>query len=169
MDWIAIAAISEIAGTIAVVVSLIYVGVQIKQNTTVARSTARQSVTELMVEAGSNMVQDSTLAAALLKNMKGEHLDDVERLRLLGHANISMRNFENIHYQFRTGMLTEEEWLGFKMNLGAVFEWPLIRTYWENEKQFFSPVFQAEIDSILESAPQNPDFHSHSYAFGKSV
>ena len=54
MNWQAIVAISEIIGTVAVVISLIYVGLQIKQSTIVARSTARQAVTELMLQSSTN-------------------------------------------------------------------------------------------------------------------
>lgn len=84
MNWDAVAAISEIVGTTAVVVSLIYVGIQIRQITAVARSSARQSITELMLGSTSSLVEDSALAAAFVKEMKGQKLGEVERLRLLG-------------------------------------------------------------------------------------
>ena len=164
MNWQAIVAISEIIGTVAVVISLIYVGLQIKQSTIVARSTARQAVTELMLQSSTNLVDDATLAAAFIKDLKGEQLDPVDRLRLFGRAYAAMRNWENMHYQYRTGMLTEDEWRGFRKNLEAVFEWPSIRTYWENEKQFYSPAFRAEVESILQSVGEPPTKLSHEYA-----
>ncbi len=163
MDWDAIAAISEFIGTAAVVVSLIYVGIQIRQSTAVARSTARQSITELMLGSTSNLVEDSALAAAFVKEMKGQKLDDIERIRLLGRAYLAMRNWENIHYQYRIGMLSSDEWQGFRKNLEAVFEWPSTRDYWEHEKQFYSPAFRAEVDQILRSSVNRPDWESHSY------
>ena len=44
MNWEAISAISDIVGAIAVVVSLIYIAVQIRQNTRMMRSGAKQSL-----------------------------------------------------------------------------------------------------------------------------
>jgi hypothetical protein len=168
MDWDAIAAISEIIGTTAVVISLIYVGIQIRHSTAVARSTARQSVTELMLESTSNLVEDCSLAAAFVKEMKGEELDDVEHLRLLGRAYLAMRNWENIHYQYRIGMLTSDEWQGFRANLEAILEWPSTRNYWQNEKQFYSAAFRTEVNKILQNLADRPDWQSHSYVLKTS-
>lgn len=46
MNWEAISAISDIVGAVAVVISLVYVAAQIRQNTKMARSGAKQSLTE---------------------------------------------------------------------------------------------------------------------------
>jgi len=164
MNWEAIGAVSELVGTIAVVVSLIYVGLQIRQSTTVARSATRQSVTELMIENGKDLVADPHLADAFIRDLRGEQLEPVDRIRLFGRAYMAMRNWENIHYQYRTGMLTEDEWRGIRLNLEAVFEWQTIRTYWENEKQFYSRPFQKEVEAILEKASESPSVRSHAYA-----
>lgn len=75
-----------------------------------------------------------------------------------------MRNWENIHFQYRTGMLTEDEWRGFRLNLEAVFEWPTIRTYWENEGRFYSEPVRKEIEAILEKVAESPSARSHAYA-----
>jgi len=74
-----------------------------------------------------------------------------------------LRNWENIHYQYRSGMLTGDEWRGFRLNLEAICEWPTVRTVWKNEKQFFSGPFQEQIDEILEKIPETK-VRSHEYA-----
>lgn len=163
MNWETIDAISSALGTLAVAISLIYVGIQIRQNTKVARSAARQAITELFIDSNKDLVGDSSLAGAFIRDLKGQELDEVERLRIFSRAYLALRNWENIHYQYRNGMLTKDEWQGFRLNLGAVFEWQTVRTVWEKEKQFFSEEFQHEIDGILNVNPE-PEIRSHEYA-----
>ena len=115
-----------------------------------------------MIDSNKDLVADPSLAEAFIKEMRGEKLDGVDRLRILSRAYFSMRNFENMHYQYKTGMLTSDEWRGFKMNLEAICEWPSVRTFWENEKQFFSSAFQKEISEILEKVP-DAKASSHRY------
>ena len=50
VNWEAVSAIGEIVGAIAVVVTLAYLAVQIRQNTQVARSTARQAITQTTID-----------------------------------------------------------------------------------------------------------------------
>lgn len=168
MDWEAIDAISGAIGTLVVVVSLIYVGVQIKQNTKVARSATRQAITELMIESNKDIVTDAGLAEAFQRDLKGEKLSEVDRLRVLSRAYFAMRNWENIFYQYRTGMLTKDEWRGFRLNLEAICEWKTVRTVWKNEKQFFSETFQNEIEEILKNLPDSK-VRSHGYALSSNV
>ena len=149
MSWEAIDAISGAVGTLVVVISLIYVGVQIKQNTKVARSSTRQAVTQLMIDSNKELMTDPGLTEIFIKDMKGEKLGEVDRLRILSRAWFALRNWENIHYQYRTGMLTKDEWRGFRLNLVAILEWHSVRKVWKNEKQFFSEAFQKEVDDIL--------------------
>ena len=163
MNWEAIDAISGALGALVVVISLIYVGIQIRQNTKVARSATRQAITELFIDSNKDIVGDPDLAGAFIKDLNGQELNDVERLRVLSRAYLALRNWENIHYQFRNGMLTQDEWQGFRLNLKAIFEWRTVRTVWDNEKQFFSMEFQNEIDEILKDVPE-PRIQSHGYA-----
>jgi hypothetical protein len=163
MNWGAVDAISGAIGTLVVVISLIYVGVQIKQNTKVARSATRQAITELMIDSNKDIVADPSLAEAFIRDLRGEELNEVDRLRLLSRAYFAMRNWENIFYQYRTGMLTKDEWLGFRLNLEAIFEWKSTRTFWGNERQFFSEAFQKEIDKIIQESPEHK-VRSHGYA-----
>ena len=46
MNWDAVSAIAEIVGVVGVIVSLIYVAKQLKENTNVSRSQSRQSISE---------------------------------------------------------------------------------------------------------------------------
>ncbi len=166
LDWNAISAVAEIIGATAVVATLGYLALQIRQNTKVARSAARQAIAEMTMHSVSDLVGDVTLAQAFLDSLDNKPLEPAEQLRILGRCYVAMRNWEHIHYQYLNGMLSDDEWKGFRLNLSAILEWPTLQTYWENEQQFFSAAFQKEIAAIQAEMVGGTREMVHSYVLG---
>ena len=100
------------------------------------------------MQAASDLVGHKELADLFIQDLAGEDQSPAERVRIMARHYMVMRNYENIHYQYLTGMLTEDEWQGLRLNIKANFEWESLRDYWQNERQFYSEAFQAEIDRI---------------------
>ena len=163
VNWEAVSAIGEIVGAIAVVVTLAYLAAQIRQSTQVARSTARQAITQTTIDAVSDLVHDRELAQAFLDDLAGKELPPADALRILGRSYVNLRNWENIHYQYMVGMLSEGEWAGFRLNLKAVMQWDSMRRFWENERHFYSPAFQAEIANITKELELEGRDDAHDY------
>ena len=74
-EW---ASIAEVVGAIAVVISLVYVGIQIDANTAEIRATNRQQLVNRSAEATQNAASNPQLAAALVKGAEGEPLSAAE-------------------------------------------------------------------------------------------
>lgn len=163
MNWDAIGAIAEIIGATAVVITLAYLAIQIRNSTRIAKSAARQAIAEMSMAMGTDLVADKSLTAALLKDFKEEDVDEADWVRLLARNYIAMRHYENIYYQYLTGMIEEDEWLGFRRNLKAVLQWRSMREYWANEHQYYSDTFRAEVDRIEAEESGDADELSHSY------
>ena len=163
MNWEAISTIAEIVGAIAVIVTLAYLAVQIRDNTRMARSATRQAIAETAMTHGTNLVSDKELMATLLKDLKGQDVDEVNWTRLMAHNYITMRHYENIHYQHLAGMIEPDEWRGFRKNLQAVLEWRSMRQFWENEAQYYSDAFRAEVAAIQSGLSDKDTTASHSY------
>jgi hypothetical protein len=167
MNWEAIGAISEIIGATAVVITLIYLAVQIKDGTKIARSSTRQAIADSFMTIGSDVIADKELADLLVKDLKGAELGEVDRLRLYARSYVGMRHWENVHYQFLTGMLADDEWQGLRHNLEAMLQWKTVQTYWDNESQYFSSSFQAEVAKIQQELTGKSSGLSHGYVIGK--
>jgi hypothetical protein len=149
MNWEAIGAIGEISGAAAVVVSLIYLATQVRQNTKVARASTRQGITTSAMLGGQTMVESEHLVPLMVKQQNGDELSDEEHLRLQAFAFMTTRNWENIHYQFLSGMLTKSEWAAFRQNLKALYQSENWQDYWEREQGIYTEAFRNEIESIL--------------------
>lgn len=163
MNWEAISAIGEIVGAIAVVVTLIYLAIQVRDSTRVAKAATRQSIAEMTMASSSDIVNNQDLAEMFVRDLEGEQLQTAEKVRLYARSYVGMRNWENIHYQFLAGMLSADEWQGFRQNLKAILEWKSMRTYWANESHYYSAAFQKEIASIQKELATGSDELSHGY------
>lgn len=163
MNWEAIGAVGEIIGAIAVVVTLAYLAVQVRNSTKIARSATRQAIAETAMAHGTHLLADQDLMAALLRDWKGQEVDEINWARLLSHNYVTMRHYENIHYQHLSGMIEHDEWQGFRENLKAVLEWRSMRVFWKNEGRYYSDAFRAEVSAIRNEMSEADSAISHSY------
>jgi hypothetical protein len=150
MNWEATSAVAEVIGVVAVVVSLVYLSVQIRQNTKVAKAATRQAIAESTEKLGDDLINNSDMAEIFVKHMSGGELSPVENLRLQARCYRDMQHWENIHYQFNEGLVSQDQWLGFRKNLVTLLAIDAYREYWEHEASHYSDAFQAEIGSILD-------------------
>ena len=82
MNWDAIVAVVELVGVIAVIASLVYLAVQVKQSTAVARAAMVHATSELWASYGQMLASDGELADIYLRGINGEQLSPVETFRL---------------------------------------------------------------------------------------
>ena len=150
MNWVAVSAIVEIVGVIAVVVSLVYLAVQIRQNSNLARAATRQAIAETTANLATDLIIDSEIADIFVKHINGEALSPVENLRMQLRCYRDMAHWENVRYQFTEGLVSRGQWRGFRSNLAALLEIDAYREYWEHVSFHYSAGFQAEVASVLE-------------------
>ena len=139
----------QIIAGVAVIGSLIYLARQLRQNTDVARTSMRHQVTNAAMLGGQILADNGELAKLLLRLNAGEALEPHENLRLQALAFMVTRNWENIHYQYLNGMVTDSEWAAFRKNLLALFLSPLWQDYWRREHEIYTDRFRSEVEDIL--------------------
>ena len=149
MNWEAIGAIGETIGAIAVVLSLIYLATQIRQNTKSSEAATRQALADGAQFLANDAVEHDDVARILQDHLDGKELKPHERFRVQARCYRDLRFWDNAHYQYRHGLLTKDEWEGFRMNLKLIFQFPIYRDYWENFQAMFSEHFQKEMNALL--------------------
>lgn len=154
MNWAAIGAVSEVVAAVAVVVSLVYLATQIRQATRIARATTRNAIAESAQALSQDIIDNRDMAEIFVKHINGEKLNAVEALRMQGRCYRDMRHWENIYYQVREGLLTAEEWAGFRTNLATLFTIEAYRDYWKHEAELYSDAFREQIDSIIPDSAE---------------
>jgi hypothetical protein len=87
LNWEAIGAIGEVLGAIAVVATLLYLAVQIRQNAQSVRNAASLSVNEGLAEINRRLSNDPEFAELWLRGLKDYRgLTEVERARFAAYA-----------------------------------------------------------------------------------
>src|SRR3954451_11223791 len=83
MNWDAIVAISQLVAAVAVILSLVFVGLQIKQNTRALQRTEHNSTMEQWTVIRQAIVQNRDVAELMTAGLQGERaLDAADQLRL---------------------------------------------------------------------------------------
>ena len=68
-----------------------------------------------------------------------------------------LRRYENMHYQSRMGLLTDEQWEGLRGSLQHIILNPGARAWWTHNARLFNSDFGLFVESRLqEAAPVTP-------------
>jgi hypothetical protein len=141
----------EVIGIFAVVASLIFVGLEMRQAHEISLSQAYQARVAAVVEWNSTFAANPAALSAQRKAAKGamdeitdgEH--DALRSTLLGLFHL----FDNAHLQYQKGFLSEEFWGMTRENLKLNMTNPFVNVVFvEKANQGARPDFQAVVLSI---------------------
>lgn len=150
MNWEITIAIVEIVGVIAVILTLVYLAKQIKDNTRISAAASRQSISESLLSNTISFFSDPEFRRIFNKHLHDKNLDEDELLYIETYSYFFFRNFENIHYQFRVKMLSIEDWTAYRKNLKALCQTPALRNFWNRESENFNKSFHSEVRQILD-------------------
>ena len=151
MNWDAVGAVGEVVGAVAVVTTLVYLSIQIRQNTKSERASALDaSITNFSAIRQSTYGNPEVSALYLKGSESPATLNEEEafRYRLLMH-NIFL-SFWHIFTQCRYADLHGEVWEVQKPSIMRVVCRPGGKWFWENHKVEFEASFREEIENIIK-------------------
>ncbi len=108
IDWTKLAAISEIIGMIAVVISLVFVGGSIRQNTAALEATQLNFLTGLVDSYYSDQVTNPHIYDLLEKLENNQQLTDVEEWRLKDQLWRGLIIWEDMYERYRRGLIEDD-------------------------------------------------------------
>ena len=161
MPWDAVAAISNMIGTLALVLSAIYLAVQIRRNTQATYSQTYQFATQALGEmaaiCGDSKEKAKLFAVGMADPTK---LTDDEYLQF-GYLGISLfRRYENVFFQFQSNMIDDDFWFGHRDNLLWFFHRPGTQMWWKERRLGFSRSFREFLESTSPS-DMTPQINRH--------
>jgi len=140
----------QIIALFGVVGSLIFVGLQMKQDREIALSEIWQTRTATLVENSSSAASNEILLSALAKSASGRlaEITPVEEEAGRFYMWAAMYMWENSHYQYMLGFVPDEHWMrvrgGIKAELKDPFRGPLMRDISTRMR----PAFRAVVEEI---------------------
>jgi len=148
MNWDAIGAVGEIVGALAVVASLAYLAIQIRNQNREAKAATLQQVLESNAAAISQL-QNPELAAIWLKGIDDfNSLPDVQRLRFVIYLASTMRSFENAFFQMKANRLDNETWDTLTAVVRDVASTAGFQEFLKIRKHHFRPEFIAYLENL---------------------
>jgi len=148
-----IALLTEIIGGIAIVISLIFVGIQFRENTKATKSAtanAANAITIAWYSETANSAQSSQLLWDYIKDPKSitSNAEKYQATLLLHGLFLS---FQNSYYLAEEGILDQNVHKSLIAALSAVRNQPGFHEYWENRKSFFFVEFRDYVTAIFVS------------------
>lgn len=153
-----IVGISQIAGTVAVILSLIFVGVQIRHNT----MTARASALQLNAEYCQNffaIMGDPKYGKSYSRGALGRaDLSGDEFGQFFFLCRAIFMGCENQHDQYRAGLIDTDAYTGYEATIREqIAAFPGVRAVWQLVRRTFGTDFRAFFDAqIASAAPCDP-------------
>src|SRR5881394_2135475 len=120
MNWEAINAVSQFVSSIAVVLSVLYLGIQVHRSTRVARVAAQDA------------------AASAVRDVTNTFMENAEMSRIWGAGLENLKALETIHFRYLNGLMDKQLWLGWQELLRHYITAPGIAQYWNVRHQLFS-------------------------------
>ena len=134
--------IGSIISGIAVVISLIYLDIQIRQNTEAGRTSTYQSIVSDFGTMNNNLAGNPELSHMFVYALENYHeFNDQEKARISQMFFQIFRMFENMFYQQKKGYLDQDLWIGWKRLMLTYFARPGFQTWWEHRRVVYAEPF----------------------------
>lgn len=144
------ALIAEIIGGFAVILGIIFVGLELRQNTVAQRVTATQTLVVDYENAVEALGRDADAACIYVRGINGlDNLTGAERYRFFVFWFRILRAAEQLHYYSLEGMVDARIWRGFQRQLDEVLRLPGVRQYWDVRRDWYSDEFQEFVESTM--------------------
>jgi hypothetical protein len=146
--------VGEFIGGLAVLVSLVYLALQIRQNTTTVRAATSASISESLGRFTELLCSQPDLARVWYQGrVQYDSLNDEERNRLRLAVDTYMRRLENAFYQQTRGFVDPEHWQTTERHLASVLSHPGALHFWSERKSLFSDRFVEFVERHRQGAP----------------
>jgi hypothetical protein len=150
VNWDAIGAVGEIFGAVAVLLTLIYLAAQIRQNTSSVQAAAVDAAIGKVNGVREALFSNAELTKIYVQGSKDpESLDEESfvRYRLLLH-NIVLAE-SNVYAQSALAGLSRDNWQKELSILMRVLSSKGGAWFWDNHKQEFEESFRGEVEVVL--------------------
>ncbi len=148
-----LAALGSFVSGAAVLISLIFIGFQLRQNTHAMRSAASQAHAANFQQILASIIESSEVARIWRMGLQDMGaLNDDERVRFVILVSGNFRFFESARLQWRNGQLDVAHWQDLEPFIKEFSLQPGIKTYWTMRGHMHSTEFIGWYDSLPKTS-----------------
>ena len=151
--------IGEFVGAIAVVASLVYLALQIRQNTSqlnqntdVVRANAELDNARLAAEFNAHLAENSELSELWrLGTSQSENLTESQQIRFGFMMGDLFYRLEGLFRQQQRGFLALDSWAAWDRLMSTLLRTPRVRSWWHAQQHPFSGAFMEHVDGLIQA------------------
>ncbi|GAB5412583.1 MAG: hypothetical protein Cons2KO_01860 [Congregibacter sp.] len=150
--------LSELVGLLAVVVTLVFVGFELRQNTRAVESSATQEVHANFASWYESLQSDPELLLITVKGMQDYgSMNTAEKAQFIAVFMVFSSNCQTAYYKWRDGLLDEELWSGWRALSQNFFSTAGGKAFWGERSYMFGAGFQDFVNNDIMLAKPNPN------------
>jgi len=155
MTWETAGVIAEIVAAIAVLVSLWYLAIQLKQNTDLERAKLEVQLGLTWAQMHDHMIQNPNLARAYdLAAESWNEMSDEDVRAYLWFVAKSFHILEGMFRQHQRGLLTDDVWAPYERFIFGILQIEAVLGWWQCDGSLTSKEFQTHVDNLLRNPPE---------------
>ncbi|WOJ93775.1 hypothetical protein R0135_01080 [Congregibacter variabilis] len=140
----------EAIGIVAVVLSLLLVTYELRQNTLATQQAAASTYAETWRNIELFVAGNYEFSEILVKSIRGAELTPHEQFRIEVFYRSIFRGWQNSFLQYQVGMLSDELWEAERSNLeGILLGDQGMIPYWRLERDTYTESFRILVDGML--------------------
>jgi hypothetical protein len=153
MAWETAGVIAEIIAAMAVLVSLWYLAIQLKQSTELERAALEVKLGIAWADLHDNMIQNPELARAYdLAAESWNELSEEDVRAYLWFVAKSFHILEGMFRQRQRGLLTRDVWEPYERYIVGILQIEAVLGWWQSDGSLTSKEFQTHVDKLLHSS-----------------
>jgi hypothetical protein len=150
MSWDAIGAIAELVGATGVIVTLLYVGREIRLTGKAQRAATQHDVLAEFRALMGRLIEDPALCDAFQKFSHDEEIPSEHRYRFALFIGNQFRVYEELYLAHLDGSVSDEFWRAREANLRSMFlDHPFTHRWWRNAGSSYSQPFVELIERLV--------------------
>jgi hypothetical protein len=144
INWDSVGALAELVGAIATLAMLVYLTMQLRQNTKAIQSSSFHAANVALSE---NFAK--TPSEALSKYKDWEECDEGEKLAQLESMARHFTMYETMYYLNRDGTLNSELWESRSEHILLMLEYANGQVFWKERRHWFARSFRDYVDNLI--------------------
>ena len=146
-----LANLGEFIGGLAVLITLIYLAIQVKQGTAALASSRHHEMLDLILKNNFSPVSESREFAEFIETAQTDPnaLDETDWLRFVYYAYGMLAMWEDAYISHMRGLIDDEIWAAWDGASRSLLTNDGYRKFWAQERLAHSPSFRAYIDEHI--------------------
>ena len=147
MNWEAIGAVGEAVGAAGVIISLLYLAVQIRGDARAKRAATIHEQSEGFRHVLLSLADNPGLADLYLRGVNDfSSLNDAELPRFSSLLVLACRVWEDQFFQWAEGHYDQKVWRGIDASIADLCSMPGLQSWWKTRSHWYSEQFQMLIE-----------------------